>query len=467
MSRHRHAPATTSGPSPRVAFRTLGCRLNQVDTEGLRAALAERFAVTAVPWDSAADVYVINSCTVTSRAEQECRRLARQVRRREPLARVVVVGCYAQTQPQVLARLPEVDAVVGAAVRDAVEEWFPAVARGDDKVVSSRQYLRDEPFHAPMIASFAGRSRAFVKVQDGCDLRCSYCAIWQARGPARSRAADEVLAQMANLRASGYRELVLVGVHLGSYGRDRRERDGLTGLLRAAVAAHPDLRLRLGSIHPDEVTGDLLALMADHPQVRPHLHISLQSGDDAVLGRMRRPYRGAQARSAVERAARRLPGCGIGADLIVGFPGETDAEFAATLAMVGDLPFTYLHVFRYSPRPGTVAAALPGRVHAELTTERSRVLRALGRRKRRAFARTLVGTWREAVVESVSGDGRQRLATTDNYVSVSVPPDAGTEGGLVRLCPQRLRGERLETTAVATLVGGRMSGAAAAALEAR
>jgi len=449
-------------PRLRVAFRTLGCRLNQYDTEVMRTALSATYPLVVVDWHDEADLYVLNSCTVTGKADQECRRLARQVKRRHPAGKVVVAGCYAQTQPAQLAVIPEIDAVIGNTLKEDTAAWLPdLLAATAGPLVRVEPFATDAELRTPLIDRFAERSRAFIKVQDGCNLRCSYCLIWQARGPARSRRVDEVLAQVGQLEAAGYRELVLTGINLGSYGQDLGDGDGLVRLLRTCADTFSTLRFRLGSIHPDEVTDQLFELIALRPQLRPHLHISLQSGSDSVLARMRRPYRGAAARGAVTRAAASLPNCAIGADLIVGFPGESAAEFAATQQMVEDLPFSYLHVFRFSPRPGTAAATLADPVHPESATARSALLRRLAQTKQDRFRQAQIGRWCEAVVESESAVsdidpaapellGDWRCATTDNYVPVLVP--AGWPAGtLVRVLPTEQYGDRLIARRIETL----------------
>lgn len=445
---------TTPGVPLRIAFHTLGCRLNQYDTEGLKVALREDRPVEIVAWGDEADLYLLNSCTVTGKADQECRRLARQVKRRRPEARVVVVGCYAQTQPAGLEAVAEIDGVIGNTAKDQIGRWLPAVLASRREngapVVLVEDFDQRLEFDSPIIEEFAGRSRAFVKVQDGCDLRCAYCLIWRARGPGRSRPIAGVLEQVARLHEqSGYNELVLTGVHMGSWGRDLGDQR-LLDLLEAVCERFPDLRIRLSSIHPNEVSRELLALVARRATLRPHLHLSLQSGSDSVLERMRRPYRSDQARHAMAEAVAVDPHFGLGADVIVGFPGETDAEFADTMGMVEELPFTYLHVFRYSPRPGTPAAELPP-VHPEAVTERSRVLRNLAARKRDAFHRDLVGQVREAVVESEDqNDPTRRQATTDNYAAVTV---AGSlpAGTLIEVVPESWHDGRLRARVTAVL----------------
>lgn len=442
---NRETVSATPRRTVRVAFHTLGCRLNQYDTEAMKAALPPQWDCRVVDWEEPADVYVLNSCTVTLKADQKCRQMARQVKRRHPAARVVVTGCYAQTQPDDLAAIPEIDAVLGIQERDAVERWLPRVLSESTPLVEVGAYARRLEFRSRPITDFDGRSRAYVKVQDGCDLRCTYCLIWKARGPGRSRPWPDVARQLALLRDRGFREVVLAGVHLGSYGIDRGEGRSLPALLRRAAAAFPELRFRLSSIHPNDVTDELLDIFLEYDNIQPYLHVSVQSGSDAVLRAMRRPYTAAAVRDALARVARRIPLAGLGADVIVGFPGETDADFAATHRLLADSPLAYLHVFRYSPRPGTRAAALPP-VHTETVTERSRRLRRLSRRLRDRFERSLVGRELPAVVETDTPEDGWVKATTGNYATVLVP--AGLPAGaLITVRPTMRRDGRLRDPA--------------------
>ena len=450
-----------TGPRLRVAFWTLGCRLNQYDTEGISAAMARTRPIEVVPWDEAADLYVLNSCTVTSRADQECRRLARQAKRRHPGGKVVVAGCYAQTQPDELAAIPEIDGVVGNADKDDVGRWLPRVLAADERTMAVGGFAEDAVFDSPLIDAVSGRSRAFVKIQDGCNLRCTYCLIWRARGPGRSRAPTDVLAQLRLLR----------GTRLPGSDPGGHPPGGLRPRPAAAGAADRAARTLPGRVpgpapapveHPSQ-RGDARSCWTSsprHPRLRPHLHISLQSGSSSVLRRMKRPYRGERAWEALRAAAAAVPGIGIGADLIVGFPGETDEEFAETRRMVQELPFSYLHVFRFSPRPGTAAAALPDQVHAETVSRRSAVLRALADAKQAAFADALTGSVREAVVEAEGAVPGWRQATTDNYVGVMVPANAAADlppGTLVEVTVGARRDGRLWAAGVRAKENSRMA----------
>jgi len=403
-----------------VAFQTLGCRLNQYDTEVMKSRLPHDLQCRIVSWDEIADVYIINSCTVTGKADQKCRKIARQVRRRNADAKIVVTGCYAQAQPEVLEAMPELDGVIGITERDEIHQWLPRLLIEQDKLVEVSQFSKRLEFRSHTISDFDGRTRALVKIQDGCDLRCTYCLIWKARGPGRSRSVENIIEQIAVFERQGFREIVLTGVHMGSYGRDIGWLPGLIGLVDRVARLFPDMRFRLSSIHPNEVGEDLLRLFVLHANLRPYLHLSMQSGSDSVLRRMRRPYNASEVEAAVRAAADLHPYFGIGADVIVGFPEETVDEFEQTRRMIDQAPFSYLHVFRYSPRPGTKAAALQD-VHTEIVTERSAVLRTLSLRKRRAFETRLIGSEHEAIVETDRSVPGRCHATTGHYASVLVP----------------------------------------------
>jgi threonylcarbamoyladenosine tRNA methylthiotransferase MtaB len=423
-----------------VAFATLGCRLNQVDSQELQAAL-ERRGFRAVPFESPADVVVVNTCTVTARAEVSDRQAITRAARRHPGARVVVTGCWAQADPGAVARLPGVDLVVGNADKPRLPDLVVRLVEGGGRAGSrvaangtragAPARMEVSPVTAaalapPALPATTSRARAFVKVQDGCQHRCAFCIVPLVRGGSRSRPPAVIVDHVRRLLEAGHREVTLTGVDLGHYGADLTPRTTLASLLRELTGL-PGLRwIRLSSILPAYFTPDLLEVVTGSPVVAPHLHVPLQSGSDRILRRMRRPYTVAMYRRLVERLAAARPGLGLGTDLIAGFPGETEADFEATLALVQALPFTYLHVFGYSDRPGTEAAALPGRLPPRVIAERNRRLRALGEAKSLAFRQSLAGSVQEVLVlDTRDRAGGRLVGLTGQYVEVLFDgPDA-------------------------------------------
>ena len=402
-----------------VAFATLGCRLNQVDGQEMQAALGAN-GFRAVPFGEPADVVVVNTCTVTARADFSDRQTIQRAVRGNPRARVVVTGCWAQTDPETVARVRGVDLVIGNADKGRLPEMVADLL--DGQLVSRVRVsdIRAVRTLAPAPVSDVPRTRAFVKVQDGCQHRCAFCIVPLARGASRSRDPQVVLDQVRWLVEAGHAEVVLTGVDLGHYGFDLTPRTTLGALLRAMVEV-PGLRwIRLSSVLPSYFTPELLEIVTGSSVIAPHLHIPLQSGSDRVLRRMRRPYTVAMYRALVERLAAAIPDLGLGADVIVGFPGETDAEFEATQALVTALPFTYLHVFGYSDRRATEAERLDGHLEARVITARSRTLRALSRTKSLEFRRKLLGTVHEVLVlERRDGGAGALVGLTGNYVEVT------------------------------------------------
>jgi threonylcarbamoyladenosine tRNA methylthiotransferase MtaB len=405
----------------RVAFATLGCRLNQVDSQELAASLEAR-GFRTVAFEEPADVVIVNTCAVTARAEFSDRQAIHRALRRHPGARVVVTGCWAQTAPGTVAAQPGVDLVVGNAdkprLAGLVEALLRETAEPAQRVhvsdVGTRRTLDDPP-----PARAAARSRAFLKVQDGCQHRCAFCIVPLARGASRSRPPQVVLDQARALLAAGHPELTLTGVDLGHYGADLSPRTSLAALLREVVAT-PGLRwVRLSSILPAYFTAELLGVVTTMAPIAPHFHVPLQSGSDRVLRLMRRPYNVALYRAVVERLATAVPALGLGADVIVGFPGEDEADFEATCRLVEALPFTYLHVFPYSARQGTEAARRGGGVDAAPIAARGRVLRAMAEDKNTAFRRRLVGTVQEVLIlETRDRASGWLVGLTGNYVEV-------------------------------------------------
>lgn len=405
----------------RVAFTTLGCRLNLFETEAMRHRLRSKTRAEVVEWEEEAEVYVVNSCTVTTRAEKKCRQLARSIKRRRPDAKVMVVGCYAQVNGEPLMELPEIDAALGNEEKKHLEDYLPELLTGE-------RILRAESFPKKMraregewIEDFAGRSRATIKVQEGCNMRCTFCAIWSARGPSRSRPPREIVQQARGLAEAGYEEIVLGGVHLGHYGRDLSPRSDLIELLSMLLELVDErVRFRLSSIDPSEVDTQLVRMLVDEPRLCRYLHLSLQSGSDAVLRRMRRAYSAPYVGGLLAKIARLDPEFGLGADLIVGFPNEDEAAFEETAALLESTPISFYHVFPYSDRPGTAASEMPKVAANGVVARRARILREAGDKKREAFLRRHLGGVYEGVVEGFSPHGVEghREIMLEDYATV-------------------------------------------------
>jgi len=417
----------------RAAITTLGCKLNQYESEQIREQLL-RLGYEIVDFDDTADLYVVNSCTVTGRTDRDCRRLARKAKRQNPLSVVVMAGCYAQVSPEELGEIPEIDLILGNDQKVRLQEFLGAAAEPGHSC--------DLPAYAAgtMVDEFAEHTRAFVKVQEGCDAACTYCVIPRARGRAHSVPADDVLEQCRRLGAAGHPEIVLIGTHLGRYGNDLPGGPDLTGLCRTICAEASVRRLRLSSIEPREVTDELVALVAAGGRslnaagkLCRHLHIPLQSGCDTVLKRMNRPYDTRFYARLVGRIHEAQPLTCIGADVMVGFPGETEAEFEQTLQFVADLPLSYLHVFTYSRRPGTPAAAMPHQVDYEVKIARNHALRDLSERKRADFAAMMAGETLEVVIQErpASAEADAVTGVSDNYLQVRVLGNAPAARRLV------------------------------------
>lgn len=407
----------------RVAITTLGCKINQYDSSVIRERLAKEDH-SFVPADAEADCYIFNTCTVTDRADWEARQLIRRAKRASPHSRIAVTGCYAQVSPEEVARLPGVDLVVGLNRLDDLVRWVGCMKAGGASEMIVGDVRRERRISVWGSSGSPEHTRAFLKIQEGCNFSCSYCIIPTARGRSRSIRAEEVLDQMRFLGRQGFVEIVLTGIHLGSYGYDLSPRTSLTRLLEKAIQERIVPRLRLSSLDPREVPDELLDLMARSDILCPHLHICAQAGNDRVLKAMRRNYDTVTYRDILERARERLPDAALGSDIIVGFPGETGEEFEQSLEFFKSLPLTYFHVFPYSPRRGTSAAALPDPVPPAVKKERVKKMRALGTEKKACFSRGFIG--REASVlvegatEKTSGDHR---GYSRNYLPVLVPAE--------------------------------------------
>jgi threonylcarbamoyladenosine tRNA methylthiotransferase MtaB len=404
----------------RVRLETLGCRLNIGEVEALARDFV-RAGHVIVGEGEAADLCVINTCTVTNVADRKSRQAIRRLAAAHPGAYLVVTGCYAQLAAETVRALPGVDLVVGNEDKGRIPEIVQEKLRETLPQASEPAgWLIHCPTHP------AAHTRAFLKVQDGCDNRCTFCVITLARGHSRSRPIPEVLAEVQALLEAGYREIVLTGVHLGSYGRDlagapHAGTAGLAALVRSILERTAVQRLRLSSLEPWDLPalgGDFFALWADGRLCR-HLHLPLQSGCDATLRRMGRHITTAEFAALAESARRAIPDLSLTSDIIVGFPGETEEEFRHSLRFVEALQFSGLHVFPYSPRPGTAAARLPGHPAADVVRARGAAMRQVGERSGRLFRQQFIGQVMEVLWESATGDPLRWQGLTGNYIRVT------------------------------------------------
>jgi threonylcarbamoyladenosine tRNA methylthiotransferase MtaB len=407
----------------KIAITTLGCKINQYDSAVIQNRLGEMHSF--VPFEAAADCYVINTCTVTDRADWEARQLVRRAKRLNPGAKVIVTGCYAQVSPDEVARVDGVDYVVGLNRLDDLVRFANAAPQGATQVAVN-DVKRERGVPVLGTRALPGHTRAFLKIQEGCNYTCAYCIIPTARGLSRSVPPRQVLEQVRQLAGAGYQEIVLTGIHLGGYGQDLTPKMDLTALAERIAESRLIPRIRLSSLDPREVPDRLLDLIAASESLCPHLHICAQAGDGEILRAMRRNYDTAYYRDLLLRVRERLPGAALGSDIIVGFPGETDAQFDASLDYFSSLPLTYFHVFPYSYRRGTAAASLPDHVPAQTKKLRARRMRELGTRKKHDFCASFLGQRIAVLVEEKvdQATGLHR-GFSRNYLPVAISGAGG------------------------------------------
>jgi threonylcarbamoyladenosine tRNA methylthiotransferase MtaB len=422
---------------------TLGCKLNQFDTAAVEGELLRR-GFQAEADVSRAGVVVVNTCTVTARADADARKRIRSVRRHNPDCTLLVTGCYAERDPGEIGGVDGVDHIFGNREKAQLAAVLDRLLGGTPDHGCDRENDGAPALH------FGDRTRAFLKVQEGCRLACSYCIIPTVRGPSRSVRPDRVIATARSLFDSGYSEVVLTGVNVGDYGLDLDPRLTLAELLRELLRTCGPRRIRLNSLEPRTVTDEIVELMAGSPRLAPHLQVPLQSASDRILGEMRRNYRSASYLALLDRLREAVPHIGLGADVIVGFPGETDLEFDETRDFIAASPLNYLHVFSWSARPGTVAADLPDRVSPRVVRERSSALRALAEELSLSFRQGLVGTEQDAVVLGKRKTDSRIRALTGNFVELALEPGSAARGEMVRV--RITRASRDETVGDVTRV---------------
>jgi len=401
----------------KVFFQTLGCKVNQYETEAVQK-LFEAAGYELAQEISQADIIVVNTCTVTAVSSQKSRQIIRRAAGANKNSVLAVVGCYAQSEPAEISKIDGVDVIIGTKDRVRIVELVEAALKNrGEKIsqVSDVEDIRDfeELPHTPH------RTRAFLKIEDGCNNFCSYCIIPYVRGRVRSRSLESIRAECLQLKAAGFKEIVLTGIHIGAYGRDFHNKINLVDAIKIVLDAANPLRLRLGSLESAEMTDELIDLIKNDGRICNHVHLPLQSGSDEILKAMRRPYSTKNFAELTARLVREVPNISIGTDLIVGFPGETDKNFAETLEFIQVQPFSKIHVFPYSARVGTVAAKLPNQIPSQIKKFRAGRALEISRVKSKNFSEQLIGKTVEIIAETSEGGLVDGL--TKNYVRVYVP----------------------------------------------
>lgn len=414
-----------------VALHTLGCKLNFSETSAI-GRLLENDGFEKRDFNEVADVYVINTCSVTDNADKECRMLVRRIQRKAPQALVVVTGCYAQLKPQEIASIPGVDLVLGAAEKFNIAAHLKEVTKGDSTRICSCDIEDVNEFTAAH--SINDRTRVFLKVQDGCDYNCSFCTIPMARGKSRSDSISHIITNVQDIAAQGGKEIVLTGINLGDFGKgftggNKKEED-FFDLVKALDDVEGIERYRISSIEPNLLSNEIIELVSNSKKFMPHFHIPLQSGSDKILGLMRRRYKRDLYTERVGLIKTMMPHCCIGVDVIVGFPGETDEDFRETFDFLHQLDISYLHVFTYSERTDTLAAAMKPVVPMPVRNERNKLLRNLSYQKMQYFTNAHIGQTRKVLFETKNKNGMME-GYTDNYIKITTPYNAVWENNIV------------------------------------
>lgn len=411
-----------------VAFHTLGCKLNFSETSSIRRSFEDR-GYTTVDFEIGADIYILNTCSVTDFADKKCRYEVRRALKYSPDAKIVVVGCYAQLKPQEIADIPGVDLVLGAAEKFNILNYIDSISGTSGKGMVIAGEVKEANSFVDAF-SFGDRTRSFLKVQDGCDYKCTFCTIPQARGASRSDTVENVVSNAQKIAALGVKEIVLTGVNLGDFGNGTEVIEGnkpkkqalFIDLIKALDNVEGIERYRISSIEPNLLTEEIISFVADSKKFVPHFHIPLQSGNDKILKAMRRRYQRDLYKQRVEWIKAKMPHCCIGVDVIVGFPGESDEDFMDTYQFINSLDISYLHVFTYSERANTPAIEMSDPVPMEIRRQRNEMLRILSHKKRMAFSNPFIGSVRPVLFEHSKEKGMMS-GFTDNYIKVTLPED--------------------------------------------
>lgn len=415
-------------------IKTLGCKVNQCESDAISRSLQTN-GITLKSDDIQPDIFIVNTCTVTRKASMQSRQAIRKAVKTYPKAEIIVTGCYAQTAPQELAEIDGVSAVIGNSDKLELPELL---TKSDPKaehppVIIHHKINRQTRFKRLPVTAFGSRTRPLLKIQDGCNARCTYCIVPYARGPGRSLPLNAVMEQLAQLNQTGFKEVVLTGIHLGGYGEDLIPQTTLFDLLKTIERIQPLKRVRLSSIEPMELNDDIIELVGSSKIFCRHFHLPLQSGDDTILKKMKRPYFSEDFRKKVMQVYHQIPEVAIGTDVLVGFPGETDDAFNNTLKLISTLPITYLHVFPFSPRKNTPAYSFSNKIPESIVKRRCKILRELSRTKKRRFYTQMIGKTVTVLAEGTRDSKTGKLkGFSNNYLPVLLDGDGLPENTLVQ-----------------------------------
>jgi len=429
--------------SKKIAITTLGCKVNQYDSATMEEALREK-GYQIVGFRNQADIYIVNTCTVTQKTDYQSRQLIRRAQKRNPQSKIIVTGCYAQIAPQAIAQIPGVSLILGNAQKHQIADFITNNIGEKSPHVIVSDINQETCFKDPPLHSFLHHTRAFLKIQDGCEAFCSYCIVPYARGKYRSLDHKEVLKRLFMLSEAGFKEVVLSGIHLGAYGVDLNSPLLLLRLLQLIEHEKPVTRVRLSSLEPMDISNELISFLSSSKTICPHIHLPLQSGDDEILKRMNRPYCSGNFKKLVKVLVSTISHLCLGVDVIVGFPGESDRHFLNTCKLLEELPISYFHVFPYSKREKTQAATFPDQVTSKAISNRSEMLRKLGKTKREKFYSNYLGNSLRVLVEE-KRDRQSNLlkGRSRNYIPVLLEGPDTLKNQEMEVEINRVEGERV------------------------
>lgn len=426
-----------------VAFYTLGCKVNQYESEAV-SSIFEKNGYEVVSFDQSADIYIINTCTVTNLSDRKSRQAIRKAKKTNPDSVVTVMGCYAQTSSEEILKIPGVNLVIGTKDRNSILDYIKRLEEGECRINAVDNIMTSRSFEELKVNTYKERTRAYLKIQEGCSQFCSYCIIPYARGPIRSRKPEDIIDEVRELSQNGYTEIVLTGIHLASYGKDLKTTD-LLDIIKKLNEIEGIERIRLGSIEPTTITEEFVLAAAEMPKLCPHYHLSLQSGCDATLRAMNRKYTAEEYRKSVELLKKHIPDVAITTDIMVGFPGETEEDFINSMDFADKIGFSKIHVFKYSPRKGTPAAESPDQITPEIKEARSEKMLALSDRLEEQYLGRFIDREMDVLYEQALADKKGYIeGLTSNYIRVAAEGSEDITGKIVKTKLIKISGSLFE-----------------------